>query len=357
MNRADLTSNPALVQVVVPNEASTADQQILLDNVWKSSFALTTTNILPTTTTLPTDISLPSAGYVNIDDADITVFDLSNPASISANINTIVNGTSIWVARVNNYDWNIYRAQSIPGQIQHVCDNLNGTCRVIFNTTHGLTRGDYLIIRFFDLEINGVYRVLSVPNINTVNVVLSLTGGRTVVDGVGIGFTLKTMRVAQASDAISLPYVNQILPGNRIWVDDNGSGLWEVLQKHNPFTERTVISPVLLDATEQYGAAIAQCNNRTALFVGSPRYGFASGTAQGGVYLYVKGQTDQYTPISPIPDQDTVLTLNTTGILALGSSLSAGATTYAVAGAPGSATTGGYAAVLWRDPADRKSTR
>ena len=196
-----------------------------------------------------------------------------------------------------------------------------------------------------------MYRVLSVPNINTVNVVLSLTGGRTVVDGVGIGFTLKTMRVAQASDAISLPYVNQILPGNRIWVDDNGSGLWEVLQKHNPFTERTVISPVLLDATEQYGAAIAQCNNRTALFVGSPRYGFASGTAQGGVYLYVKGQTDQYTPISPIPDQDTVLTLATTGVTALGSSLSAGATTYAVAGAPGSATTGGYAAVLWRDPA------
>ena len=106
------------------------------------------------------------------------------------------------------------------------------------------------------------------------------------------------------------------------------------------------------------GAAIAQCNNRTALFVGSPRYGFASGTAQGGVYLYVKGQTDQYTPISPIPDQDTVLTLATTGVTALGSSLSAGATTYAVAGAPGSATTGGYAAVLWRDPAagSRQST-
>ena len=355
LNRALLSSNPSLVQVVVPGESSTADQQILLQDVWKNSFPLTTTELLPTTTTLPTDISLPSAGYVNIDDVDITVFELSNPESLSANINSIIDGTSVWVAKVNNYDWNIYRAESVPGTIQHVCDNLNGTSRVIFSGQHGLTTGDNLIIRFFDTEVDGVYKILSVPNLTTVNVALDLEGDRTVVDGTGIGFTLKTMRVDQASDILNLPYAQQILPGAKVWVDDNGQGLWEVLEKQNPFTDRLILAPVLLDATEQYGASVAQATNRAALFVGSPRYGFGSGTAKGAVYLYVKNYSDQYIPISPISNQDTVLTLDTTGLRGYGNAVDAGAQTFAIAGAsaslgPGAQADNGYAVVLWRDP-------
>ena len=355
LNRALLSSNPSLVQVVVPNESSTADQQILLSDVWKNSFPLTTTALLPTTTTLPTDISLPSAGYVSLDDADITVFDLSNPASLNANINSIMVGTSIWVAKVNNYDWNIYRAEAVPGTIQHVCDNLNGTSRVIFSGQHGLTTGDRLIIRFFDTEVNGVYTILSVPNLTTVNIALDLDGDRTVVDGTGIGFTLKTMRASQASDILDLPYAQQILPGAKVWVDDNGQGQWEVLEKQNPFTDRLILSPLLLDASEQYGASVAQATDRSALFIGSPQYGFGSGTAKGGVYLYVKNYSDQYTPISPISDQDTVLTLNTTGLRGYGNALDAGSQTFAIAGAsaslgPGAQADNGYAVVLWRDP-------
>ena len=358
LNRALLSSNPSLVQVVVPNESSTADQQIFLSDVWKSSFPLTTPALLPTTTTLPTDIALPNAGYVNIDDVDITVFNLDDPASLDANINSIIVGTSIWVAKVNNYDWNIYRAEAVPGTIQHVCDNLNGTSRVIFSGQHGLTTGDRLIIRFFDTEVNGVYTILSIPNITTVNIALDLVGNRTVVDGTGIGFTLKTMRVDQASDVLNLPYAQQILPGAKVWVDDNGQGLWEVLQKQNPFTERTILAPVLLDATEQYGASVAQATNRSALFVGSPRYGFGSGTAKGGIYLYVRSSGDQYIPISPINGQDTILTLSTTGLRGYGNAVDAGNQTWAVGGASaslgpapaGSPANNGYAVVLWRDP-------
>ena len=355
LNRALLSSNPSLVQVVVPDELSTADQQILLNNVWKNSFPLTTTALLPTTTTLPTDIALPSAGYVNIDDIDITVFDLDDPANLNANINSIIVGTSIWVAKVNNYDWEIYRAEAVPGTIQHVCDNLNGTSRVIFSGQHGLTTGDRLIIRFFDTEVNGVYTILNVTNLTTVNIALDLAGDRTVVDGTGIGFTLKTMRVDQASNVLNLPYAQQILPGAKVWVDDNGNGLWEVLEKQNPFTDRLTLAPVILDASEQYGASVAQAIDRSALFIGSPRYGFGSGTATGGIYLYVKNYSDQYIPISPINGQDTVLTLNTTGLRGYGNAVDAGSQTFAVGGAsaslgPGSQVDNGYAVVLYRDP-------
>ena len=358
LNRALLSSNPSLVQVVVPNEPSTADQQIFLSDVWKSSFPLTTPALLPTTTTLPTDISLPSAGYVNIDDVDITVFELDDPASLNANINSIIVGTSIWAAKVNNYDWNIYRAEAVPGTIQHVCDNLNGTSRVIFSGQHALTTGDRLIIRFFDTEVNGVYTVLSVPNLTTVNIALDLVGDRTVVDGTGIGFTLQTMRVDQASNVLNLPYTQQILPGAKVWVDNNGQGSWEVLEKQNPFTDRAVLAPVLLDATEQYGASVAQATGQSALFVGSPRYGFESGTAKGGIYLYVRSTSDQYVPISPIGGQDTVLTLSTAGLRGYGNAVDVGNQTWAVGGASaslgptpaGDPVNNGYAVALWRDP-------
>ena len=356
LNRALLDANPSLVQVVVPQQVSEADQQILLSDVWRQSYKLTSTDILPTTTTLPTDIGLPTAGYVNLDDADITVFDIVDSASLSANIDAIEVGTSIWVAKINDYDWNIYRAQAVPGIIQHVCDNLDGTSRVIFNTQHGLATGNKLIIKFFDIEINGVYQVLSVSNLTTVNIAFVFAGDRTVANGTGLGFTLKTMRVAQASDVLNLPYANNILPGAKVWVDDNGDGLWQVLQKNSVFSDVVELNPVLLDAGEQYGVSVAQAQNRLAALVGSPKYGFGSGTETGAVYVYVKNYGDQYSPVSPLANQDGILTLDVTGVRGYGNAVDFGNQTWAAAGASkslgsGSQANNGYVAVIFRDPA------
>lgn len=355
LNRALLNSNPSLVQLTTPNQPSEADQTIGIGSVWKASFAVNSPNVFPVTTSSITDTALPTAGYVNIDDADITVFDINNPASLDANLDSINVGTSIWVAKVNAYDWNIYRAQNIAGKITHVCENLDGTCVVRFSAPHNLSRDDYLIIRFMDSEVDGVYRVQRVVDVNSVNIVLNLAGQRTVVNGNGIGFTLKTMRVSQASDVLDLSYTRELQPGARVWVDNDGTNHWAVLQKQNPFTETKTLAPVLLDASEAYGAAVAQTNDRAALFIGSPRYGFGSGTEKGAVYLYVKNTTTQYDPVSALGSVDDIFTLNAAGVRGYGAAISAGATRFAVAGAsaslgPAGQVNNGYACVLWRDP-------
>ena len=371
LNRALLSSNPSIVQVVDSGEPSQADQTIFLNDVWRQSYRLTSPDILPTTTTLPTDIALPTAGYVNINDVDITVFDINNVDSLAANIDSINVGTTIWVAKTNAYDWNIYRASAVPGVIAHVCDNLDGTSRVIFTQQHGLSVGDKLIIKFFDAEVNGVYDVLNVSSLDTLSIAFSFTGDRTVVDGTGIGFTLATQRVAQASDIINLPYANTLQPGAKVWVDNNGSGLWETVQKEEVFTALTELAPVLTDVDQQYGSSVAQSRDKFAALVGSPRFRFPAGATlwdkannyledsivyvvdpyqteffiaaagspltpapvpqgidiyntaywtpyslsslprKGGVYVYVKGTaTDQYIPISPLTQSDAVLTLD-----------------------------------------------
>jgi hypothetical protein len=118
-----------------PQQSSVADQTVLVSDIWRQSYKITSPDILPVTTAVPTDIALPTAGYVNLNDVDITVFDINNTDSLAANIDSIGDGTNIWVAKINNYDWAIYRSQSVPGIIGHVCDNLDGTSLVIFLTT------------------------------------------------------------------------------------------------------------------------------------------------------------------------------------------------------------------------------
>jgi len=358
LDRALLSSNPSLVQVIVPGQESLADQTIFLSDVWKQSYKLTSPNILPTTTELPTDTGLPTAGYVNVNDADIKVFDISNNSSLNANIDSIEVGTSIWVAKINNYDWNIYRAQAVPGQIQHVCDNLNGTSRVIFSGNHGLVAGNKLIIKFFDVEINGVYQVLSVLDLTTVNIAFAFspTSRRTVANGTGIGLTLQTMRVSQASDVVNLPYANDILPGARVWIDNNGDGLWEVLEKNTVFSSVVSLEPQILAPNEQYGASVAQGRNQAALLVGSPNYN----SSHGGVYVYVPGYDGQY--ISPLEGEDAILSLSDPvqdmGDRGFGNAIDFGNRTWAVAGASASLSgspTGniantGSACVVYRDP-------
>jgi hypothetical protein len=355
LNRALLSANPSLVEIINPLESSKADQTILVEDIWRESFNITSPNILPVTTELPTDTALPSAGYVNFADADITTFNIDDNTTFLANLNNINVGTSIWAAKVNDYDWGIFRAQAVPGVLSHLCDNLNQTSRAIFTKQHGLSVGDRLIIRDFDPAVNGVYTVLGVPTIDTITIAYTFVGNRTVINGTGLGFTLQTMRVAQASDIVNLPYVNNISTGAKVWVDNNGNNRWEVLEKQQVFSSIIELGPVLLDANEQYGSSVAQARNRFAALVGSPKYGFGAGTEKGAVYVYVKNTADQYQPISPLPEGDAILTLDVTGARSYGSAIDFGNQTWAVAGAPASLgsssqANNGYACVIYRDP-------
>ena len=362
LNRALLNPNPSLVQVVVPQQASDADQTVLLSDVWRQSYRLTSPDILPTTTTLPTDIALPTAGYVNFNDADITVFDINDVGSLNENIDNIEVGTTIWVAKINNHDWNIYRAESVPGTVDHVCDNLNETSRVIFSKQHDLAIGDKLIIKFFDDEVNGVYDVVGIPNINTVNIVFQFAGDRTVANGQGLGFTLQTMRVAQASDIADLPYANEIRSGARVWVDNNGAGAWSVLEKRQVFENITTIVPDqnVVQAGEQFGTSIAQARNRLAVLIGSPHYAVSDDSSlnqRGGVYVFLRDDSTAYNPVSPLgADEDAVLTLDVEGVRGYGNAVDFGDQTWAVAGAsaslgPQGQDNNGYTVVIYRDPA------
>ena len=336
LNEADLTSNPSTLQVIYPGQTSDANQTVYLSNLWASSYQLPNTDIFTTKYLSPADSVLPSAGYVNFNDVDISVFNLDDPSAIAANINTVGIGTTIWVAKTNSYDWNIYRCERVPGQMTLISDNLNGTSTIQFNSVHGLSRGDLIVVRYFSSSINGVYRVVSTPTNSTITIAYSFGNTNQLNQGgIGLVFYLQTARVKQASDIINLPYVNNLRPGAKAWVDNDGAGHWKVIQKQNPFDFVEKVTALAPEANSLFGESLAQNNSHTSALVGSP-----SRTSAGAVYTFVSGSTTQY-------QNNTILTLDASGTLGFGNSVDFGGTNWAVAGASASNSGAGYATIIY----------
>lgn len=346
LNPTKLTSNPSTVQVIQPGDSSDADQTVLVNNLWKSSYKITSPDILPTTTVTAPDVSLPSAGYVNRLDADITVFDISDPGpDIAANIDNIGVGTLIWAAKVNDYDWGIFRAEKVPGDIIRVQDNLNDSSIVTFNANHGLIVGDKLIIKYIDPDIDGIYIVNAVPSLTTVLIDYAFVGSQVSVTGTGVGLTLQSSRVAQPADIAGLPFVNELFPGIKIWVDDDGAGRWEVLEKNDIFAQPAELRATLPEVGSRFGTAISQGLFNLTAFVGAPGLNpNSAANAPGGIYSYRRTEQNQYS-------QSAILSLTTPEVVGYGNAIDVGDQLWAVAGASASRNNTGYATVIVADPA------
>ena len=343
LNEADLLADPSTVQIVNVGEQSQANQQILLSDLWRQSFKIPNTNIFPTTTGSVQDTALPSAGYVNLDDVDLTVFSLDANLNLAPGVlDTIGVGTTIWAAKSNAYDWNVYRCAAIPGFVSQFTTNLNSTGTVTFTKKHGLSVGDIIVIRNFNSNVNGIYRVLAVPAGNTIVVAVSTTKS---LVGEGVGVVLRTMRVSQASDVINLSYANSLIAGAKAWVDDNGIGLWTVLEKQTPFVE-IANQNLPLDASvykSQFGYSLSQGYKNIIAAVGAPGYRtpYEESTAIGAVYPYLRDNDNQYA-------ENTILTLGATGTVGYGNAVDIGYQTWMAAGASASNNNMGYVAAIYR---------
>jgi hypothetical protein len=335
LNEAKLSYNPSTIQIINPGQVSDANQTLYLDNLWKESFNITSTDILPTiyeNGSLPT--ALPSAGFVCLEDVDITVFNLKDPTTINQNIDNIGIGTYIWIAKINTYDWGVYRVAGVPGNITQVSNNLNGTSIFQFNAYHGLSVADLIIVKYFSDEVNGVYRILAVPTSTTIIVAFTFNNYNiSTITGSGLAFHLQDARVSQASDIATLPYVNNLIPGAKAWVDNDGNGHWETVEKQNVFDTELVITPGLT-ATARYGASVAQAESGVAALVGAP------GTSR--ILTYFRDVVSYY-------QYNDSLALGAIDTDNFGNIVSFGNSDWVIAGANTSLSNMGYAAVIYRN--------
>jgi len=164
-------------------------------------------------------------------DINFQAFDLDDLGILTPYLEQLQAGTTIWVAKDNAHNWNIYRVSTLNQIITTATDNLDGTSTLTFNAPHQLAKNDLVVVKYFDVAVDFAYRVVSTPGIDKITVNLSLPTDVSTITSQGLLFKLNSVRVTQPSDILNLPFVNSLSVGNRVWVDNNGQNLWTVLEK------------------------------------------------------------------------------------------------------------------------------
>jgi len=324
-----LTSNPCTVEINNINSEN-ADQLTLINDIYKQSNKNTSIDIFPELAEKITDTVLPTAGFVNVDDVDISIFSLDDLTGINNSLDQVYEGAYIWVARKNAYDWDVYRCTAIEPNNIIVVDNLNGTLSLTFESDHGLVAGEVLVLTSFSSLLDGAHRVIQVNDARSLTVAGNLTRNTTSVTGNAIAFKLESARFEQASDVVNASYTSNLFSQDKIWADTNQDGKWNVYQKNQPFNAVTSQTPVSTSTNVNFGQSLSQGSNNAGLLVGAPAFTSATAATTGGLYCYVK-ESNQYRYVTTIA--------NVNDVQEYGASVDF-ATDWAVAGAPG--TTGQY---------------
>jgi hypothetical protein len=348
LDKSLLRSNPSTIGIgegpetmVSTLHPSHADQHIDVDNIYKQSVKNSSNNIIPELNEVITDVALPTAGYVSRDDVDIALFDINDLSEIDNNLDKVKDGAHVWVARKNPYDWDVYRCTAIPQNYIEVNDNLNGTLTVTFSEDHGLLRGGILVIKQFNTSLNGAHRVRSVNDIRNITIAGSLSSVTPSIAGQALLYTLLSARLAEATDAYDKPYANNLLTGDKIWVDSNQAGNWAVYEKREQFKSSQSQTPPGTSASIGFGASVAQGLASNGLLVGATAYTSATGSTTGGLFCYNSDGTNLVF--------NTVIS-NVNGAESYGASLDF-STNWAVAGAPQTQSNDGIAVLVYRNPA------
>jgi hypothetical protein len=193
---------------------------------------------------------ITTAGYVNIDDVDTTIFDLANFTDLNNQLSAIGTGYTIWCAKDFSQNWNVYRVTETDNTVTSVANSLDGY--VTFTTTnpHGLVAGDIFLVRSFATEFDGFYQVDSVIDLD--NILVRYAGDTsqlTTLDGDGMLFILDSVRFNYMETARLYTPPHQWKVGEKIWIDEDAetnavqgqpfgtqpSGTWKVYEKTHPW--------------------------------------------------------------------------------------------------------------------------
>ena len=196
---------------------------------------------------------LRSAGYVNPNDVFVSLGHLSEITS--QDISKFNNGAYIWVA-FEGASWNIYRYTDINLRVTEI--TYSGTAKQLTITTKNnvnLEIGSYIGISQMP-QNNGFYQVVSTKlNSFVVSADLKtwdnpLTGNNSI-----IVYSLISQRTNSVDNLDSISPQN-LIPGEILWTDDRGDGIW-ASWKYNPvYKEQEVVN--ISPAIElKYGSNIA----------------------------------------------------------------------------------------------------
>ena len=226
-----VTDNYSTANLVV-NLALTGNT--LTSNVYNASNVYSTnTALYDNRTEYIYSTDLPTAGYVNLNDIDHQVFDITTLTTV-ANLSI---ADKIWVAKDFNSTWNVLRVTGTGLTANLITYNLDNYATITFNNTHSFVSGDHFVLKDFSVYYDSIYTIVTVPNVNSVVVAISnvtaLINSVGSVTGAGNVYTLNSQVVnTDANIGSATPYGGW-LTGDRQWVNvDTAAGAtgWAVYE-------------------------------------------------------------------------------------------------------------------------------
>ena len=244
LDQSVFTTNPVTFTVTT-DAYSTANiiVNLALANVYTSSNLNSVTSSLYNNRSDATYTKdLPTAGYVNVDDVNTTIFDLSAYTETPA----VVPGNHIWVAKDNTKKWNVFRVTDTHLTATLLTYVLDQYAQLTFNAAHSLAVGDYIILKNFNVDLNpssptykmsifdGMYQVIEsnhqtnsiVIKINDINNLVKLIPAP--IQGQGTVYVLSSVRINSFANILTVTPTGGWVSGDRVWIDNSTDNQWQV---------------------------------------------------------------------------------------------------------------------------------
>ena len=342
--------NPAIAQFVEGSDYNLGDGVTIFNEsqLYKSEGDFDGTIALNRTSSSNYDNDIPTAGFVSVDDVDMTIFDLNNYQELVANggLAQLGSGFTIWCAKDFNQRWNVFRVTETENTVLSVENSLDGYVTFRTKVPHGLVKDELFVVKSFDPAFDGFYRVFKV--ITNKEVMVEYTGDTTdltVLEGDGILFRLDSLRFLYMEDT------RQYLPphgwqvGEKVWIEDDAATsliqgqpvetpnkTWKVYEKTRPWNvtqelERTTT----FSNANGFGTSIKMSEDNQIIVSGAPYQGNT-----GIVNTFLRdseGSFNENFVVSPLAGNTTVKTQHFGFAVDLAQN-KANKTTYLAVGAP-----------------------
>ena len=178
------------------------------------------------------ETDIKTAGYVNVNDVDGTIFDFNNYTDLASNLANLASGYKLWVAKDFNEDWQVYQVEQMDVKVASIEYNLDNKAKITTNYEHGIQIGDVFAIKDFDDSFDGFYQAIYVETPNTIVVLVSEAQYKILLanplGGAGTLFALQRSRYSTIAERENDITKRPRDVGDLVWVDNDNNGSWAV---------------------------------------------------------------------------------------------------------------------------------
>jgi len=275
-------NDPAVFRVVEDSSSIDSDIQTFKStDVYKLNGTYTPYFLRNENRDQPAELKpLLTAGFVNKDDVDATIYDITNYNDFKSILKDIGVGYVIWVAKDYNNTWNVFRTTSVPGMATILRYSIENSAELILTAEHGLLQGDAIILKNFDSRFDGVYRVDSVTDSKKILITIVENLQQLIQDeeiiSKGIVYVLRSSKLNTPTEVVNNTPYNGWLVDDKIWVENlDNQANWGVFNRGDPwlFESKLSLGQSLYTGNDNFGKSVALDTNSLYLYGGAPYSG------------------------------------------------------------------------------------